>query len=160
MAIRKWCAGGVCAIAIVLCALPAAAGQLPPRKPAEVTVTLTGLSTFNGALKGTCEIDPVEHRVTVEGKGPNDLFIRLHVDYPSKAAFKVMMEGLGGGKGHIVGRVSTLVIDRNNYVASAGAGALDDATGATGHMRAEGFIKAGGTMQTQNLTANITWRCQ
>jgi len=117
------------------------------------------LSTFNGPLKGTCEMDPAENRVTVEGRGPDDLYLRLSVDYPSKAPFKVMLEGLGGGKGQIVGRVSTLTINRDNYVAAAGSGALDDATGASGRMRAEGFIKAGATMQAQNLVATIAWKC-
>lgn len=159
MAIRNRCAGGICAF-IICCGVVVSGGPLPPRKPAQVTLTLTGLSTFNGPLKGTCEIDPVEHRVTVEGTGANDLFMRLYVDYPSKAPFKVMMEGLGGGKGQIVGRVNSLVINKSNYVASAGSGALDDGAGTGGHMRAEGFIKAGGTMQIQNLTANITWKCQ
>lgn len=83
---------------LTLCAVLASAGQTPPRKPAQVTLTLTGLSTFNGPLKGTREIDPVGHRITVEGRGPDDLFIRLNVGYPSKAPFKVMLEGLGGAR--------------------------------------------------------------
>ena len=125
-----------------------------------MTLALTGLSTFSGPLKGSCEMDAAEHRISVEGHGPDDLFIRLYVDYPSKTPFKVMMEGLGGGNGQIVGRVNSLVVNKNNYVAGAGSGALDDAAGASGRMRAEGFIRAGGTMQAQNLAANITWKCQ
>ena len=147
-------------LALTLFAVRAAAFQMPPRKPAQVTLTLTGLSTFKGPLKGSCEIDASEHRITVEGLGPDDLFIRLYVAEPSKAPFKVMMEGIGGGKGQIVGRVNSLVINKSNYVASAGSGTLDDAAGTSGHMRAEGFIKAGGTMQTQNPTADVTWKCQ
>jgi hypothetical protein len=159
MTIRtRW--AGPAGMVLVLAAAVPAAGQKPVRKPAEMTLALTGLSTFTGPLKGSCEIDAAEHRVTVEGRGPDDLFVRLYVDYPSKATFKVMMEGLGGGSGQIVGRVNSLMINSNNYVAGAGSGALDDAAGASGRMRAEGFIKAGGTMQAQNLTANITWKCQ
>jgi len=151
---------GLAAMALMLVPLASVAGQKPVRKPAEsLTLALTGLSTFNGPLKGTCEMDPAENRVTVEGRGPDDLYLRLSVDYPSKAPFKVMLEGLGGGKGQIVGRVSTLTINRDNYVAAAGSGALDDATGASGRMRAEGFIKAGATMQAQNLVATIAWKC-
>ena len=66
---------------------------------------------------------------------------------------------LGGGWGNIVARVNSLLITTDNSVAGAGTGALDDAAGTSGRMRAEGFIKAGATMQAQNLTANITWKC-
>ena len=136
-----------------------ALAQKPARKPAEVTLTLTGLSTFNGALKGSCEFDPAEHRVSIDARG-TDVSIRAYVDYPSKAPFKVSMEGLGGGKDKTVARVNSLMIKSDNYVAGAGSGALDDVTGASGHLKAEGFIKAGASMQAQNLTATLTWKCQ
>lgn len=133
--------------------------QKPTRKPADVTLTLTGLSTFNGSIKGTCEFDPVEHRVLIDARG-TDISVRAFVDYPSTTPFKVAMEGLGGGKDKTVGRVSALMIKSDVYVAGAGSGALDDAAGVSGHIKAEGFIRAGVSMQTQNLTANIAWKCQ
>lgn len=135
------------------------AAQKPTRKPADVTLTLTGLSTFTGSIKGSCEFDPVEHRMSIDARG-TDISIRAYVDYPSKAPFKVAMEGLGGGKDKTVARVSSLMIKSDNYVAGAGSGALDDAAGSSGQIKAEGFIKAGASMQTQNLTATIAWKCQ
>jgi hypothetical protein len=132
--------------------------QKPVRKPATLTLKLTGLSTFSGQLTGTCEFDPAEHRITVDGRG-SGATIRAYVDYPSKTSFKVAIEGIGGGKDKTVARVNT-VIDNANYVAAAGAGALDDAAGASGRLKAEGFIKAGVSMQAQNLVADLSWKCQ
>ena len=40
------------------------------------------------------------------------------------------------------------------------ASALDDAAGASGHLKADGFIKAGVSMQPQKLTADLAWKCQ
>ena len=149
----------LCGSCIVVMFAGVAAAQKPTRKPAEVTLALTGLSTFDGARKGSCEFDSAEHRVSIDARG-TDVSIRAYVDYPSKTPFKVAMEGLGGGKDKTVARVNSLMIKSDNYVAGAGSGALDDVTGASGHLKAEGFIKAGASMQAQNLTAAITWKCQ
>lgn len=126
--------------------------QKPLRKPA--TLTLTRVSTFSGTLTGTCEFEPAEHRITVDGRGTGAT-IRAYVDYPSKTPFKVAIEGLGGGKDKTVARVNT-VIDNANYVAGAGSGALDDATGASRHLKAAEFIKAGESMKAQNLSADLS----
>lgn len=96
--------------------------------------------------------------ITVDGRG-SGATIRAYVDYPSKTPFKVAIEGIGGGKDKTVARVNT-VIDNSNYVAAAGSGALDDAAGASGRLKAEGFIKAGVSMQAQNLVADLSWKCQ
>jgi len=132
--------------------------QKPVRKPATLTLTLTGLSTFSGTLTGTCEFDPAEHRITVDGRGPGAT-IRAYVDYPSKTPFKVAIEGIGGGKDKTVARVNT-VINNDNCVAGSGSGALDEATGASGHLKAQEFIKAGESMKAQNLVADLSWKCQ
>ena len=103
---------------------PAEAG----RKPAEMTLALTGLSTFHQA-----------RRLRRRRRSGDD-------------------GGLGGGSGQIVGRVSSLMIDKNNYGRRRSGAPACRRHG--GRMRAEGFIKAGATMQAQNLTANVTWKCR
>ena len=132
--------------------------QKPVRKPGMVTVAMTGDSTFKGQFKVMCEFDKENNRISVDGVDPA-IAVHAFVDYPSTTPFKVAIDGIGGGKGKTVGRVTTTV-NNYNYVATSGSGALDDAAGASGHLKADGFIKAGVSMQIQKLTADLSWKCQ
>ncbi len=138
----------------------AAAGQLTPRVPADVTVALAGLSSFKGTLRGNCQIDARERQVTVDAKG-DTVFLRFSVDQTAAGPFKVLMEGLLKPKDAPFARFNDLLIGQDHYLASSGAGTLADAAGRAGRFHAEGFIKAGGPgLQTQNLKADVTWKCQ
>jgi predicted membrane metal-binding protein len=153
---NKWIAAAIC-VGITFAVVTTHA-QKPVRKPAAITLSMTGDSTFKGQLKGTCEFDPADNRVSIDGVDPA-IAVHAFVDYPSNTPFKVAIEGIGGGKGKTVARVTT-VVNNYNYVATSGAGALDDAAGASGHLKADGFIKAGVSMQPQKLTADLAWKCQ